>query len=248
MVEQAQERKPRAVRRGPPPSLPKSGNYGNGSKDGEQPAQRPRTARSQRGASAASAALAPQPPAAAEAAEDAPMEGEEVEEEEGRRRRRRGGGRAHRGQHTGKSWTSKDNNLHSSLLTLMTLALQNTQRIRLMMCAVADTCTMKIARPIISHITEELEGFRERVNGLRSAKDKEGLKHLGPPTPALALAMLEGLQACEVGGRVGTQVDEYLEKCQPKDHETKPTIDMDQINDQVHFIRVEKTADPTSPS
>ena len=65
------------------------------------------------------------------------------------------------------------------------------------MCAVADTWTLPIDHPLIAHISDELEGIRKRVNGLRTSKNMDALEKLGPPTPALALAKLEGLKTCE---------------------------------------------------
>ena len=60
----------------------------------------------------------------------------------------------------------------------------------------------------------------------------------------LALAALEGLLAAEIGGRCRKLIDEYLEKCQPADLDQEPTISMEQLSDEVHFIRVERTHDP----
>eukprot|EP00959_Pyramimonas_sp_CCMP1952_P405802 8504940-Pyramimonas_sp.AAC.1 len=86
----------------------------------------------------------------------------DVEEIEPRRARRRGVRRAPRGQHTDKQWTNKDQNMQMLLTSLMTLTLQNTQKIRMIMCTVADTWTVPINLPTVSHISTELEGFKTR--------------------------------------------------------------------------------------
>eukprot|EP00959_Pyramimonas_sp_CCMP1952_P438064 9171001-Pyramimonas_sp.AAC.1 len=58
----------------------------------------------------------------------------EEQQNEPRRARRRGGRRAHRGQRTDKQWTNKYKNMQMLLTSLMTLTLQNTQKIRMIMC------------------------------------------------------------------------------------------------------------------
>ncbi|CAK0839582.1 unnamed protein product, partial [Prorocentrum cordatum] len=88
--------------------------------------------------------------------------------------------------------------------------------------------------------------FRKRVNGDKSGQNEEALQRLGLPTPALALAMLEGLATCEIGGRVGQLTNDYLEQRQPADEAKEPTtIDVDLLSQQVSFIRIEKIRDPT---
>eukprot|EP00959_Pyramimonas_sp_CCMP1952_P141256 2956621-Pyramimonas_sp.AAC.1 len=75
------------------------------------------------------------------------------------------------------------------------------------MCTVADAWTLPINHPTASHISTELEGFMTRVINYRTNKDTEALKMPGPPTPALALALLEGLLTCEAGGRVRKEIE-----------------------------------------
>ncbi|CAK0894958.1 unnamed protein product [Prorocentrum cordatum] len=116
------------------------------------------------------------------------------------------------------------------------------------MCAVADTWTKAVTHPLLTHISDELEGSRKRVHGFKSELNKEALQRLGPPTPALVLAMLEGLVTCEVGGRVEQHITDYFEECQPADEAKDPTIDVEALMDQVPFIRIEKTHDPNVAS
>ena len=125
----------------------------------------------------------------------------------------------------------------------MALALQSAQKIRTMTCSVAGAWAIGVSRPLLARITNELEGFKALVNGYRAKKDKEAPQKLGRPTPALALAMLEGLAACEVGGRVRVHIEEYLEKYRPTD-QSEPIIDVDQLHEEISFIRIERTHHP----
>ncbi|CAK0843916.1 unnamed protein product [Prorocentrum cordatum] len=88
-------------------------------------------------------------------------------------------------------------------------------------------------------------GLQDAGQHYRANKDTEALKMLGPPTPALALAMLEGLLTCEAGGRVRKEIEEYLEKCQPEDPQLEPLIDVETLQTEVAFLRIDKTHDPS---
>eukprot|EP00959_Pyramimonas_sp_CCMP1952_P155691 3256485-Pyramimonas_sp.AAC.1 len=62
---------------------------------------------------------------------------------------------------------------------------------------------MSNEHPVIMAITQELEGYKRTLDPLRKSgapEDKQRLQEIGSPAPSLALAALEGLHKCDVGG------------------------------------------------
>eukprot|EP00959_Pyramimonas_sp_CCMP1952_P198231 4146255-Pyramimonas_sp.AAC.1 len=64
--------------------------------------------------------------------------------------------------------------MHALLMSLMTLALQNTQKIILFMCAVAGTWTMPVAHPLLAHISDELDGGSQEGQRLQIRAGQRG--------------------------------------------------------------------------
>eukprot|EP00959_Pyramimonas_sp_CCMP1952_P153197 3204579-Pyramimonas_sp.AAC.1 len=69
------------------------------------------------------------------------------------------------------------------LTSLMTLTLQNTQKMRMIMCTVADTWALPINRPTLSHISTELEGLRDAGQHLPNQQGHRGAQDAGPAGP-----------------------------------------------------------------
>ena len=133
----------------------------------------------------------------------------------------------------------------SLLRSTLKLLLQTTHKTRLNSSINTDTYTVNSKHAIIGAITDELEGYKATLDQLRSgdANDKQRLKELGSPAPALGLAALESLMKCDVGGANKREIANYLEFAQPSDELAEPSVTKDDLQQQISFIRLEKCFD-----
>ncbi|CAK0818292.1 unnamed protein product, partial [Prorocentrum cordatum] len=75
------------------------------------------------------------------------------------------------------------------------------------------------------------------------AEGKARMKQIGSPAASLALAALEGLMECDIGGGIKNEIRTYLHKCPPEDAEAEPDIDKSDLEVAVSFIRLESCYD-----
>ena len=77
----------------------------------------------------------------------------------------------------------------------------------------------------------------------RASDDSQGaLKLLGGPTGAIALSMLEALVGMEIGEVNRQKISDYLKACTANAMTDEGAVTREQLESEVHFIRVEKSA------
>ncbi|CAK0821558.1 unnamed protein product [Prorocentrum cordatum] len=64
------------------------------------------------------------------------------------------------------------------------------------------------------------------------------MQAIGSPAASLALAALEGLMMCDIGGAAKNEIRTYLLKCSPEEAEAEPDIDKADLESAVSFIRL----------
>jgi hypothetical protein len=134
------------------------------------------------------------------------------------------------------------------LRSTLRLLLQTTHKTRLNSSISTDTYTMSNEHLVIIAITQELEGYKHTLDSLRKSgapEDKKRLQEIGPPAPSLALAALEGLHKCDVGGSMKGAIRNYLLRAEPEDIEAEAEISKEDLLDVISFVRLEKCYDDT---
>ncbi|CAK0874814.1 unnamed protein product [Prorocentrum cordatum] len=212
-----------------PRSLAASGNGGSGSRGSED--QRP---------------LAKQKALGGEARARPKVSAGGGEAGEGGPARRRRGGRRRRGTHTGKTWGSKDRNLHALILTMAKLLLQNAQKIRRLSASATDTITLPIKHAVVQALGDELELYKNQIEHFRKDKAMNSLAEKGPPTAGLTVAMMESLVTCDIGGATKEKIKAWLALVQPPSSEemaVEPESTKADIETRASFLRVEPCHD-----
>ncbi|CAK0836043.1 unnamed protein product [Prorocentrum cordatum] len=128
------------------------------------------------------------------------------------------------------------------------LSLQATHKTRLKYSISTDTYTMSNEQPVITAITQELEGDKHALDPLKKSgapEDKKRLKEIGSPAPSLALAALEGLHKCDVGGAMPSAIRNCLLRGDPEDIGAEAEISKEDLIDVISFVRLEKCHDHT---
>ncbi|CAK0799907.1 unnamed protein product, partial [Prorocentrum cordatum] len=129
------------------------------------------------------------------------------------------------GQHM-QNYTTRPLNCHQwndcTLNVTCHMLLQTTHKTRLNGSNNTDTYTMRKELPGIIAITQEIEGYKYTLDSpLRKSdtpEDKKRLQEIGSPAPPFALAILEGLYKCDVGGSMEGAIRNHLHRA---DHTTR---------------------------
>ncbi|CAK0886577.1 unnamed protein product, partial [Prorocentrum cordatum] len=120
--------------------------------------------------------------------------------------------------------------------TDLKLLLRTTFKTRLT-CSI-NRYTMSNEHPVSIATTQEL-----RKSG--TPEDKKRLQEIGSPAPSLAMAALEGLHKCDVGGSMKGAIQNHLLRAEPEDIEAEAEICKEDPLVVVPFVRLEKRYDDT---
>ncbi|CAK0799309.1 unnamed protein product [Prorocentrum cordatum] len=135
------------------------------------------------------------------------------------------------GQHM-QNYTTRPLNCHQwndcTLNVTCHMLLQTTHKTRLNGSNNTDTYTMRKELPGIIAITQEIEGYKYTLDSpLRKSdtpEDKKRLQEIGSPAPPFALAILEGLYKCDVGGSMEGAIRNHLHRAETEDIEANTDI------------------------
>ncbi|CAK0851510.1 unnamed protein product [Prorocentrum cordatum] len=135
------------------------------------------------------------------------------------------------GQHM-QNYTTRPLNCHQwndcTLNVTCHMLLQTTHKTRLNGSNNTDTYTMRKELPGIIAITQEIEGYKYTLDSpLRKSdtpEDKKRLQEIGSPAPPFALAILEGLYKCDVGGSMEGAIRNHLHRAETEDIEAHTDI------------------------
>ena len=171
---------------------------------------------------------------------DATRKGDDDEEEEKGKRKTRRGGRRRRTKRDPEApemklgAVGKDAGLRSLLGTLCRLVLQTSQNTRLLMGVFQDTYMIPASNSIVAKLTAEGRGIAAEAEKRRKSVGKDGkVEPLGPPAPAMFLALLESLETANIGSGNLDRI---------KDLATRMTaLDLDEACEKIYAVKVSRT-------